>query len=319
MPCSQASVARSLGVSLRTIQRWKKRQDLSDLRRGPLNHPRSLSQQERDQILSVTLSPEYCDMSPMQIVPRLADRGIYLGSESTFYRILRSQKLLAHRRRSARPQRRTRPQGTAYGPNQIWCWDVTNLRGPRVGEHFKLHLFIDIFSRKIVSWGLNRKEDDRFAMSLLTAALKSESITGKGLQVHSDNGKIMKSAFTIMTMDSIGIVRTHSRSGVSDDNPFVEAFFRFMKYRASYPAVNFKTIDQAKVWVKSFVNWYNNVYLHGSIGFLTPASRHEGRSEEILGHRRKLYACSMAKHPMRWTRAQRTWEVTNKVSIVPSG
>ena len=87
-----------LGVTLRTLQRWRKATVLDDKRHGPLTKPaNALSAQERVQVLSVANSAKYCNQSPNQIVPHLADDGIYIASESTFYRVLKEENLLAHR------------------------------------------------------------------------------------------------------------------------------------------------------------------------------------------------------------------------------
>ena len=90
-----------MGLSARTIIRWRQQDGGQDQRKGPSTTPANkLSDQERQQVIGVANSTPFRDMSPSQIVPRLADRQIYLASDSSFYRILKEQKMLAHRQNS---------------------------------------------------------------------------------------------------------------------------------------------------------------------------------------------------------------------------
>ena len=93
--------------------------------RGPKSEPANkLTEIERARLLAVVNSPKYRDLSPKQIVPRLADQGSYLASESTMYRVLREEGLMAHRERS-RPAVHSHPkEHVANGPNQVWSWDI---------------------------------------------------------------------------------------------------------------------------------------------------------------------------------------------------
>ena len=87
-----------LGIDPRTVQRWKNQDIGQDRRAGPRTRPRnSLSLKERRRVVKIVTSREFRDSSPKQIVPALADRGEYLASESTMYRVLRSEKLNAKR------------------------------------------------------------------------------------------------------------------------------------------------------------------------------------------------------------------------------
>ncbi len=120
----QSRVCGLLGISERCLQRWRKKAVGEDKRKGPNEAPANkLSQEERQEILKVSNQPEYRDLSPKQIVPRLADKGIYIASESSFYRVLREHGQLKHRERS-RPTTHSKPKGcVATGPNQVYSWD----------------------------------------------------------------------------------------------------------------------------------------------------------------------------------------------------
>jgi IS30 family transposase len=134
----QGRAADVLGLRARTLQRWRT-QDAEkggeDRRRGPLSEPANkLSSEERESVVETANSPEYRDLSPKQIVPRLADKGQYLASESTVYRMLREEKQMKHRERSRPPTSRRPQEHVATGPNQVWAWDITYLPGPVRGK-----------------------------------------------------------------------------------------------------------------------------------------------------------------------------------------
>lgn len=92
-----------------------------------------LTKEEREEILKVVKQEEYTDLPPTQIVPKLADEGTYIASESTFYRVLREEKMQHHRGRSQKPERRIPESHLATSPNQVWTWDITWLGGPVKG------------------------------------------------------------------------------------------------------------------------------------------------------------------------------------------
>ena len=117
MPAAVASGARravacaELGLDARTLERWRAPGVIDDGRHGPRRTPKNkLTRAERARIVEVATNEEFRDMSPKQIVPRLADRGQYIGSESTLYRVLRSEELMAHRGRALAPRARSRPE-----------------------------------------------------------------------------------------------------------------------------------------------------------------------------------------------------------------
>jgi len=149
---------KTIGLSARTVIRWRLSNECVDKRKGPQKTPcGKLSGSERQRVLKIANSPEYRDLSPKQIVPKLADMGLYLASESTFYRILREEKQVNHREAS-KPVGSPRPrEHVATGPCQVWSWDITYLRTPINGLFAYLYMIMDVWSRKIVGnmgWGL---------------------------------------------------------------------------------------------------------------------------------------------------------------------
>jgi putative transposase len=267
--------------------------------------------------LRILTSSEFADLSPNQIVPKLADRGVYVGSEATLHRILREEKLLSHRGRSKPPTRRRPEEHVASGPNQVWSWDISYLPGPIVGTWYYLYLFVDVWSRLVVGWDVFEVEDSTHAAELFVRICTSHGLDPQGLVLHSDNGSPMKGETMLATMQRLGVVSSFSRPRVSDDNPFSESLFRTVKYRPNYPG-RFASLEQAREWLTSFVDWYNNHHQHSAIRFVTPSDRHYGREAAILAHRKEVYERACRAHPERWSGTTRNWTPVQTVALNPS-
>lgn len=305
-----------VGVDERTLQRWQHPGAHTDGRHGPKTTPANkLSELERATILRTAESSEFQDKSPRQIVPLLADQGRYVGSESSFYRVMKIAKLLMHRGRS-RAKNAYRPKAlSATQPNQVYSWDITYLLSNVRGIYFYLYLFLDIFSRKIVGFRVHDREAMELSALLLADICKKENIVEGQLTVHADNGGPMKGATMLATMDKLGVDKSFSRPSVSDDNPFSESLFKTLKYCPIYPTKPFESQEAAEAWVATFVHWYNKEHLHSAIGFVTPSSRHAGRDVEILKQREIVYAEAKRKNPIRWSNKTRNWDRVTTVKL----
>lgn len=245
----------------------------------------------------------------------MADQGKYLASESTFYRILKEEKLLAHRGKS-KPSSKNRPAPlVATGPNQVYSWDITYLRGPISGAFFYLYMFMDVFSRKIVGWEVHENEDMEKSSRLIEKIYEEEGLKEGEVKLHSDNGGAMKGATMLATLQKLGIVPSFSRPRVSDDNPFSESLFKTLKYCPQYPSRPFQSLDNTRNWVKDFVSWYNFKHLHSGIKFVTPADRHDGKDTKILEKRKNVYEKAKRKNPNRWSKEIRNWEKIKRVEL----
>ena len=218
---------RVLGVSVRTLQRWEKEPTRGDQRQGPKSKPKnSLSEAEKMLIIAVATSPQFRDLSVSQIVPILADAGVYIASEASFYRVLRENKLLAHRNR-AKPSRNSKPKEyVATGPNQVWSWDITYLRSSVRGKFYYLYLVVDVWSRMIVGWAVHEEESSELASALIGEACLRNGVDSEKLILHSDNGGPMKGATMLATLQWLGIVPSFSRPSVSDDNAILRLCLR---------------------------------------------------------------------------------------------
>jgi transposase InsO family protein len=307
-----------VGISDRAIARWRAEAGGDDRRQGPNTTPlHQLTAAERARVLATANSAEFRNLSPRQIVPRLADRNEYIASESTFYRILREEGQLAHRQH-AKPARRHRPkEHVARGPNEVWTWDITYLRSPVRGAFFYLYLIVDIWSRKIVGWSLRHEESSAYARDLIEQAIEREGADPKKLALHSDNGGPMKGSTLLATLQRLGVVASFSRPGVSDDNPFSEAIFRTMKYRPGFPRKAFESFEAALLWVEGFVRWYNDEHLHSAIRYVTPSDRHAGKDSALLADRHAVYTAARCRTPRRWSGETRNWSPIGAVYLNP--
>jgi len=310
-----------LGLSVRTPQRWRAEGAVkSDGRaqaaqgRAPANR---LAEAEREAIMEVVNRPEYARMPPSQIAPALADRGHYIASESTFYRVLREAGQLTPRGKSRAPTHRRPEPFQATAPNQLWSWDITYLATTVKGTFFYLYLIMDVFSRKIVGWEVFDRECAEHAATVFGKAHLREGVGADDLVLHSDNGAPMKGATMLATLQRLGVVPSFSRPSVSNDNPFSEALFKTLKYQPDFPARPFNSLDTSRQWVCGFVHWYNEEHHHSALKFVTPAQRHRGEDARLLMDRHLLYEAAKQKHPERWSGPTRNWAPEKIVFLNP--
>lgn len=309
-----------LGIHPRTYNRWRL-DGLVD-KRATCERPEpknKLSLEEEQKVLEVVNTEEFSSLAPSQIVPILADRGIYIASESTIYNILKKNQELEHRGRSHRPVNRPMSTHKAEKPGQVWTWDITYLGGPIKGKHYYLYMILDMYSRKIVGWEIWEEESAAHASELIRRAYVGEKIVlnDTPLVLHSDNGSPMKGATMLETLYNLGIVPSRSRPRVSNDNPYSESLFKTLKYRPNYQPKGFSTISEARLWVSQFVKWYNLEHKHSGLKFISPNERHLGLDQEIFEQRTKVYEEAKKKHPERWARPIRNWELASEVWLNP--
>jgi len=257
-------------------------------------------------------------MPPKQLVPRLADEGKYIASESTMYRLQKRVGLSAHRRpvlhthvtRGAAVHRATRS-------NQLWSWDITYLPTPVRGRFLRLYLVLDVWSRRIVGWDVHEHEVATHAATLIQRICAESGVDPKGLVLHSDNGKPMRGSTMVTTLQWLGIVPSFSRPHVCNDNPYSEALFRTLKHTPVYPRLPFADREAARRWVARFVSWYNSEHRHSAIRYVTPDERHSGADVAILARRHVLYERARSRRPERWPRQTRNWTPIGLVVLNP--
>lgn len=317
----QELVCDLIALSERTLQRWRNDQanDIGDRRTDREQTPKNqLSALERQHVLTIANSAEFGHLPPSQIVPRLADNGIYVASESTFYRVLKAEKMLQHRGAEKPRRPRSKPRALqATQPNQLFSWDITYLPTQTKGIYFYLYMFIDIFSRKVVGWQVFENESSTLAGEVMKDIFTRENIQQNQVVLHSDNGSPMKGATMLATLQMLGVIPSFSRPAVSNDNPFAESFFKTLKYCPAYPNQPFKDLLAARNWVATFMHWYNEEHRHSGIQFVTPAERHAGLDVDILECRTEVYEAAKAKNPRRWSGDTRNWKRINIVHLNP--
>lgn len=277
-----------------------------------------LSEEEEAAILCLCNLDEYASLPPSQIVPRLADAGMYLASEATFYRILKKHGQLGRRGRAAHPKPRHGPTShTASGANQIWSWDISYLPSRVRGRFWYLYLVLDVYSRKIVAWEVHEMESGDLASKLIERAVIKEKCLKKPLVLHSDNGAPMTSSTLKAKLADLGIVPSHSRPRVSNDNAFSESLFRTLKYCPQWPSQGFLELGGARRWMLQFEQFYNEEHRHSAIKFVTPAQRHRGEDKAILLKRRAVYEQAKQQRPERWSQDIKDLTPVGAVSLNP--
>lgn len=262
---------------------------------------RALGAEERESVLEILNSPRFVDRSPREIYATLLDENQYYCSVRTIYRILAEQGATLDRRNQLRHPVYTKPQLLATGPNQVWSWDITKLRGPVKWKYYHLYVIIDIFSRYVVGWMVADREDADLAARLIRETCFKQGISPEQLIIHSDRGPSMKSDTVAQLLASLGVVKSHSRPHVSDDNAYSEAQFKTLKYRPDFPD-EFGSLEDARAFLRRFFRWYNEQHYHDGIGLLTPSVVHHGRAATVLAARQATLDAAYRAHPERFVK-----------------
>lgn len=319
-----APVCEVLGLDPRTLQRWHSGAGLEAGDGRPhadrAKPAHALSAEEQTTIVQIANAPEYAALPPAQIVPRLADEGRYIASESSFHRVLKAHGQSQRRGRAKRPEARRPPTThTASKPGEVWCWDVTWLPSQVGGRWFYLYLILDLYSRKIVAHEVHEVENGEHAADLLKRAALAEGVhaaPGKPV-LHGDNGSALKSTTVLAMLHWLGIAPSYSRPRVSDDNAFVESLFRTAKYRPGFPTKGFANLEAVRCWAAQFVAWYNHEHRHSGLRYVTPAERHAGEDHRILKQRHTVYHAARQRNPQRWRGPTRNWTPIGPVTLNP--
>lgn len=262
---------------------------------------RALGPAEKSRVRDVLNSAAYQDRSPRQVYAALLDQGEYLCSWRTMYRILHAHAEVKERRNQLRRPGYRRPELLATGPNQLWTWDITKLRGPVKWQYYYLYVMLDVYSRCVVGWLLAECESAQLAKELLATCCARHQIKPGQLTIHADNGSAMQAKSVALLLADLGVTKSHSRPGVSNDNPFSEAQFKTLKYAPGYPD-RFGCLADARQWAQAFFTWYNHDHHHTGLALFTPADVHTGRAAERWHQRQAVMQQAYAAHPERFVR-----------------
>jgi putative transposase len=244
-------------------------------------------------------APRFIDRSPAAVVATLLEEGQYLCSPRTMYRILAAQDEVRERRAQLRRPFYAKPELLATGPNQVWTWDLTKLRGAEKWTSFYLYVVLDLFSRLVVAWMLAHRESGELARDLFEKACDEQGIEPGQLVVHSDRGSAPTARTLAPLYADLGVEPSLSRPSVSNDNPFSEAHFRTLKYAPGYPD-RFGGYEDALGFCRAFFPWYNHEHRHSALAYLTPAQVHTGQAESVLEKRRRVLEAARTRHPERF-------------------
>lgn len=263
--------------------------------------PRRLSDTERARVLEALLSERFRDQPVREVWAQLLDEGTYLCSIRTMYRVLSENRAVRERRDQLRHPAYCRPELLATGPNQLWSWDITKLKGPHTWSCFHLYVVMDVYSRKVVGWMVAYRESATLAVELIRQCCQREGISRDQLTVHADRGPSMRSKPVAYLLADLGVTKTHSRPYTSTDNPFSESAFKTLKYQPDFPE-RFGSIQDARAFLVQYFDWYNNEHRHTGIGLVTPAQRHNGADKIVHRERQAVLASFYQQHPERFVR-----------------
>jgi len=263
----------------------------------------ALTQEEREQVRQTLNSARFQDSAPRQVYAALLDEGTYLCGWRTMYRVLDSYTEVKERRNQLRHPSYTKPELLATGPNQLWSWDITKLKGPVKWTCYYLYTILDVFSRYVTGWLIAERESAALAKQLIADSCAKQHIQPDQLTLHADRGSAMISRPVALLLADLGVTKTHSRPHVSNDNPYSESQFKTMKYRPGFPE-RFGSIQDARAWARPFFQWYNNEHHHSGLGLLTPVVVHYGQAQAILEQRQKVLQAAYAAHPERFVRGE---------------
>jgi len=245
---------------------------------------------------------EFIEDTPYQIVSKLLDRGEWLCSIRTMYRVLAEAGDIKDRRNQRRHPRYEKPIIQATAPRQLWSWDITRLPAEIKGKYYFLYAMIDVYSRYVVGWMITHEENSDRAQHFIRETLRQQGIEDKvQLTIHSDRGSPMTASNTVELLAVLGLAQSFARPRVSDDNPFSEAQFKTLKYHRFFKPW-YESLEDAKECLAKFFEWYNTEHRHINLGLLTPEMVHEGKVDEVLATRTRALKDAYSKHPERFSK-----------------
>ena len=291
--CAALSVARATF--------YRRQQPKGEVPRPPRPVPRALPPDERKRVLGLLTDDRFADLAPAEVYATLLDEGTFVCSIPTMYRILRENRQVQERRNQRRHPRYKAPELLATGPNQLWSWDITKLKGPAKWTYFYLYVILDVYSRYVVGWMVAYRESAALAERLIESVCRREGIEKGHLTIHADRGSSMISKTVALLLADLGVTKSHSRPHVSNDNPYSESQFKTLKYRAGFPD-RFGSLQDARRFLVDFFAWYNTRHHHGGLGLLTPSDVHCGFAAKRQAEREAVLRNAFAMMPERFVR-----------------
>lgn len=290
---------KAFGVSQAAF--YRQRNPKPEIETKNKKNQRRLTKNEEDIVLNVLTNKRFMDESVPEIYTTLLDENTYLCSQRTMYRILERTQAVRERRDQCHHPEYKKPELLATGPNQVWSWDITKLKGPQKWSYYYLYVIMDIYSRYIVGWLTATRESAALAERLIQDTCFKQDIGQNQLTIHADRGTSMRSKLVAQLLADMGITKTHSRPHTSNDNPYSEAQFKTLKYHHTFPK-SFGCIEDAKTFLRGFFAWYNCQHKHSGIGYVTPEDMHIGKAHRIREKRCCVLNQAYQNHPERFVK-----------------
>ena len=302
-PASGVSIVAAcaaLGVSRASVMRRRARLSAPPAIARPRPRPaRALTVPQQDAVLELLHSPRFADQAPAEIYATLLDEGDYHCSIRTMYRLLNKNHEVRERRAQLRHPVYQKPELLAEGPNQVWSWDITKLKGPAKWSYFYLYVILDIYSRRVVGWCVVDSESAVLFKALFDDTIAKHDVVPGQLTLHADRGGTMRAKATALLLSDLGVTRSHNRPHVSNDNPFSESHFKTLKYQPRFPK-SFGCIEDARSFCRPFFDWYNRDHHHAGIGLMTPDQVHYGQTDAVHAARQVTLATAFHENPERF-------------------
>ena len=157
---------------------------------------------------------------------------------------------------------------TATRSNEKWVTDITYL--PTLAGWVYVAVVLDLFSRKVVGWGISDSLSTPLVAEALRRAIESRRPVGSELLHHSDRGCQYTSDAYQQTLKTLGIECSMSRTGECYDNAVAERFFWSLKHEWTKHD-SFADLEAARLSVFKYIEtFYNPVRLHQSLGYKSP-------------------------------------------------
>ena len=293
-----APVCHALAIPRASYYRWRTPKGSLPIVRQV---PRALPPAERERILAVLHRERFAELPPAEVYATLLDEGTYLCAIRTMYRMLAEEGEVHERRRQLRHPHYAAPELLATGPNQLWSWDITKLKGPVKWTYFYLYVILDVFSRYVVGWLVAERDSATLAQRLIAQTCERQGIAPGTLTIHADRGASMIAKSVALLLADLGVLKTHSRPHVSNDNPYSESQFKTLKYHPEFPD-RFGCVQDARSCLLDFFPWYNTMHHHSGLGWLTPSDVHYGQAAQRLSDRTLVLRHAFEATPDRFVR-----------------
>jgi putative transposase len=294
-----APVCRALAVPRATYYRWQKPK--ASVPGTPHRVPRALPPEERRLVLAMLNDDRFAELPPAEVYATLLDEGKFVCSIRTMYRVLQAQNQVQERRRQLQHPRYQAPELLATGPNQLWSWDITKLKGPATWTYFYLYVILDVFSRYVVGWLAAHQDSATLAQRLIEQTCERQGIEQGKLTIHADRGPAMIAKSVALLLADLGVTKTHGRPHVSNDNPYSESQFKTLKYHREFPD-RFGSLQDVRSFLLDFFQWYNTMHHHTGLGLMTPFDVHYGLAAQRFAEREAVLQKAFAATPERFVR-----------------